>query len=70
MSMCGEIENTQNEIQNVKSAVFDLSYMSDHLSEVERAIKIEDVREQLITATQHLNSLLEAVNSLEDARHG
>ena len=70
MSMCGEIENTQNEIQILKAEFFVLSFRSGHLSEIERAIKIEDVREQLITATQHLNSLLEAVNNLEDARHG
>lgn len=58
MSMCGEIENTEKAIQDLKSALFDLSLKSDSLSKVEFSNKEKDLRH----AVHRLNLLTEAVN--------
>ena len=55
MSMCGEIENTEKVIQDLK---FDLSLKSDALSKAEFSNKQKDLRH----AVHRLNLLTEAVN--------
>ena len=58
MSMCGEIENTEKLIQDLKSTLFELSLKRDHLSKVEFSNKEKDLRH----AVHRLNLLTETVN--------
>lgn len=58
MSMCGEIENTEKVVQDLESALFDLSLKSDALSKAEFSNKQKDLRH----AVHRLNLLTEAVN--------
>ena len=69
MSMCGEIENCQHEIEKLKESFFTLSFRSETMDRKEREDKLEDVRTKLLDVTHRLNMLLEAVNRHEGGQH-
>lgn len=70
MSICGEIENIQQEIVTYKKEFFELSFKQPDMVASEKASRIDAVREKLLDATCSLNRLLEAVNSGEEGSHG
>ena len=69
MSMCGEIENCQHEIEKLKESFFTLSFRSKNLDRKEREDKLEDVRTKLLDVTHRFNMLLEAANRNEGGHH-
>lgn len=69
MSMCGEIENCEHEMQQLKQKFFDLSFKSEAMDRKEREDKLEEVRLKLLDTSHRLNMLLEAVNRHEGGHH-
>ena len=69
MSMCGEIENCEHEMQKLKQKFFDLSFKSEAMDRKEREDKLEEVRLKLLDTSHRLNMLLEAVNGHEGGHH-
>ena len=69
MSMCGEIENCQHEIEKLKESFFTLSFKSETMDRKDREEKLEEVRNSLLDTTHRLNMLLEVANSHEGGRH-
>ena len=69
MSMCGEIENCEHEMQQLKQKFFDLSFKSEALDMKERGDKLEEVRLKLLDTSHRLDMLLEVVNRHEGGHH-
>ncbi|AYP28054.1 hypothetical protein [Lentibacter phage vB_LenP_ICBM3] len=69
MSMCGEIENCEHEMQQLKQKFFELSFKSETMDRKEREGKLEEVRLKLLDTSHRLNMLLEAVNRHEGGPH-
>ena len=69
MSMCGEIENCEHEMQQLKQKFFDLSFKSEAMDRKEREDKLEEIRIKMLDTTHRLNTILEAVNRHEGGRY-
>lgn len=65
MSICGEIENTENAIKSLRAKEFSIQFNSGGLTEEDRLTILSTIREELLEETIRLNKLLELVNKSE-----
>ncbi|AAG02593.1 gp10 [Roseobacter phage SIO1] len=65
MSMCGEIENTENAIKSLRAKEFNIQFNSIGLTDKERLTIVNTIREELLEETVRLNKLLELANKAE-----
>jgi hypothetical protein len=65
MSICGEIENTENAIKSLRTKEFNIKFKSSGLTDEERLKIVNTIREEILEETVRLNKLLELANNAE-----
>jgi hypothetical protein len=65
MSICGEIENTENAIKSLRTKEFNIKFKSSGLTDEERLKIFNTIREEILEETVRLNKLLELANNAE-----
>lgn len=65
MSICGEIENTENAIKSLRTKEFNIKFKSSGLTDEERLKTVNTIREEILEETVRLNKLLELANNAE-----
>lgn len=65
MSICGEIENTENAIKSLRTKEFNIKFKSSGLTDEERLKIVNTIREEILEETVRLSKLLELANNAE-----
>ncbi len=65
MSMCGEIENTENAIKSLRAKEFNIQFNSIGLTDKERLTIVNSIREELLEEDCKVEQLLELANKAE-----